>query len=45
MVTVGSMGRVKRALEDDRILGGIIAMLLLAGVVLVVGVVAWSANA
>jgi len=39
------MGMVRRALDDDRILGGIIAMLLLAGVALVVGFVSWTSNA
>lgn len=39
------MGMVRHALDDDRILGGIIAMLLLAGVALVVGFVSWTTNA
>ena len=36
---------VKGALDDDRILGGIIAMLMLAVAGLVVGLVLWTADA
>lgn len=36
---------VKGALDDDRILGGIIALLMLAVAGLVVGLVLWTADA
>ncbi len=39
------MGMVKGALDDDRILGGIITLLMLAVVALVIGIVLWSADA
>jgi hypothetical protein len=39
------MGMVKGALDDDRILGGIITLLMLVVVALVIGVVLWSADA
>jgi hypothetical protein len=39
------MGMVKGALDDDRILGGIIALLMLAVAGLVVGLVLWTADA
>ena len=39
------MGMVKGALDDDRILGGIITLLMLAVVALVMGIVLWSADA
>ena len=36
---------VKGALDDDRILGGIITLLMLAVAALVIGIVLWSADA
>lgn len=39
------MGMVKGALDDDRILGGIITLLMLAVVALVIGIVLWSSDA
>jgi hypothetical protein len=39
------MGMVKGALDDDRILGGIIALLMLAVAGLLVGLVLWTADA
>ena len=39
------MGMVRGALDDDRILGGIITLLMLAVVALVVGFVLWSSDA
>jgi hypothetical protein len=39
------MGMVKGALDDDRILGGVIALLMLAVAGLVVGLVLWTADA
>ncbi|HEU0180599.1 MAG TPA: hypothetical protein VFR16_00310 [Agromyces mariniharenae] len=39
------MGMVKGALDDDRILGGIITLLMLAVVALVIGIVLWSVDA
>ena len=39
------MGMVKDALDDDRILGGIITLLMLGVVALVIGIVLWSSDA
>lgn len=36
---------VRGALDDDRILGGVITLLMLAVVALVIGIVLWSADA
>lgn len=39
------MSMIKGALDDDRILGGVITLLMLAVVGLVIGIVLWSSNA
>jgi hypothetical protein len=39
------MDMVKGALDDDRILGGIITLLMLAVAGVVIGIVLWTANA